>query len=340
MAGYTPGEQPKPGDVVVKLNTNENPYPPSPKVFDAIRGIGADALRRYPSPMADDFRRIAARVHGVSPEQILAGNGSDDILQIALRTFCGAGDVLVSPDPTYSLYPVLAELADVTFVTVPWGAEWTLPIDALLAAKPRAIFFANPNAPSGTWVQPSKVGALAARTDALVLVDEAYADFADANCLELLSRHENVLISRTLSKGYGLAGLRFGYAVGHPSVIAQMTKVKDSYNCDAVAITAACAALDDQAYARENWATVRHERERVTAELARRGFAVIPSRGNFVLATVPHGAQARAIYDALKARGVLVRFFDKPGLDDKLRISIGTPQEDAAFFGALDAVLS
>ena len=138
MAGYTPGEQPKPGERVIKLNTNENPYPPSPKVFDAIARIGADALRRYPQPMADDFRAVAARVHGVSPDQVLAGNGSDDILQIALRSYCGPGDVLASPDPTYSLYPVLAELADVRFVTVPWEPGWTLPADALLATNPRA----------------------------------------------------------------------------------------------------------------------------------------------------------------------------------------------------------
>ncbi|MEQ1729865.1 MAG: aminotransferase class I/II-fold pyridoxal phosphate-dependent enzyme, partial [Vicinamibacterales bacterium] len=168
MAGYTPGEQPKPGERVIKLNTNENPYPPSPKVFEAIGSIGA------------------ARVHGVTKDQVLAGNGSDDILQIALRTYCGPGDILASPDPTYSLYPVLAELADVRFVTVPWGPGWTLPSDALLETNPRAIFFANPNAPSGTCVPVQQVGELAARTDALVLVDEAYVDFAEQSCLGLL----------------------------------------------------------------------------------------------------------------------------------------------------------
>jgi len=339
MAGYTPGEQPQPGEKIVKLNTNENPYPPSPKVFEAIRSIAADSLRRYPQPMADDFRRVAARHHGVTPGHILAGNGSDDILQIALRSYCGAGEVLASPDPTYSLYPVLAELADVRFVTVPWGADWSLPVDALLATDPRAIFFANPNAPSGTWVPPADVGALAARTGALVLVDEAYVDFADADCMGLLALHDNVLISRTLSKGYGLAGLRFGYAVAHPSIIEQMAKVKDSYNCDAIAIAAACAALEDQAYARQQWALVRSERARLTAELERRGFSVLPSRGNFVLATTPGAACARPLYDALKMRGVLVRFFDKPGLSDRLRVTVGTPEENGAMLAALDAAM-
>ncbi len=339
MAGYTPGEQPKAGERVIKLNTNENPYPPSPKVFEAIGRIGADALRRYPQPMADDFRVVAARVHGVTKDQVLAGNGSDDILQIALRTYCGPGDVLASPDPTYSLYPVLADLADVRFVTVPWEPGWTLPSDALLATNPRAIFFANPNAPSGTCVPAEQVSALASRTDALVLVDEAYVDFAEESCLGLLARHENVLISRTLSKGYGLAGLRFGYAVAHPSVIEQMAKVKDSYNCDAIAIAAATAALDDQAYAREQWVLVKQARTQVTGELTRRGFAVIPSQGNFVLATLPATAYAKPLYEGMKSRGVLVRFFDKPGLNDKLRITVGTPDENAAMFAALDASL-
>lgn len=337
MAGYTPGEQPRRGDRIIKLNTNENPYPPSPRVMDAIRSVSADVLRRYPQPMSDDFRQVAARVHGVGGDCVLAGNGSDDILAIALRTYCGPGDVLASPDPTYSLYPVLAELADVRYLTVPWDADWRLPADSLLALNPRAIFFANPNAPSGTVVPAEAVSALASRTDALVLVDEAYVDFAEASCLELVRAHDNILISRTLSKGYGLAGLRFGYAIGHPDVIAQMAKVKDSYNCDAIAIAAACAALDDQAYAREQWARVRSERTRVTSALEQRGFTVLPSHGNFVLATVAGGTSAREIYERLKRRGVLVRFFDKPGLRDKLRITIGTQDENREFLTALDA---
>lgn len=340
MAGYTPGEQPRPGDCVVKLNTNENPYPPSPRVLDAIRNMSSDALRRYPSPTADDFRDVAARLHGVESSCILAGNGSDDVLQIALRTYCGPGDVLASPDPTYSLYPVLAELADVRFVRVPWDEGWGLPVEALLATSPRAIFFANPNAPSGTWVEPSRVASLAARTDALVLVDEAYVDFANGHCVGLIAQHPNVLVARTVSKGYGLAGLRFGYAIAHPEVIAQMTKVKDSYNCDAIAIRAASAALEDQEYARARWSDVRAERARLSEKLAERGFSVIPSHANFVLAAVPAGVNAGEAYRALKQRGVLVRYFDTPGLNDKLRISMGTREEMDAFLGALDVVLA
>jgi histidinol-phosphate aminotransferase len=339
MAGYTPGEQPSVGEQVIKLNTNENPFPPSPRVVEAIRRITPDALRRYPSSMADEFRAVAARVHGVASESILAGNGSDDILQIALRSYCGPGDVLVCPDPTYSLYPVLAELADVRLVSIPWEPGWRLPTEALLGARARAIFFANPNSPSGTWVPITDIETLAAGTEALVLVDEAYADFADDNCLSLLRRRPNILITRTLSKGYGLAGVRFGYAIGDPAVIAQMAKVKDSYNCDVVAIAAACAALDDVEYARANWRAIRAERERLSAELERRGFAVIPSQANFLLVTTPDEAHAGWLYSGLKMRGVLVRFFDKPALDNKLRISVGAPEENDRLLAALDASL-
>ena len=340
MAGYTPGEQPKPGERVIKLNTNENPFPPSPRVVEAIRRITPDALRRYPSSMADEFRAVAARVHGVSADSVLAGNGSDDILQIALRSYCGPGDVLVCPEPTYSLYPVLADLADVRLIPVPWEAGWRLPAEALIGHAARAIFFANPNSPSGTSVPVADVEALAEATEALVLVDEAYADFADDHCIRLLQRCRNVLISRTFSKGYGLAGLRFGYALGDPAVIAQMAKVKDSYNCDAIAIAAACAALDDGAYAQANWQAIRAERARLSAELERRGCAVIPSQANFLLATTPDAAHAGWLYAALKARGVLVRFFDRPALDNKLRISIGAHDENDALLAALDEALA
>lgn len=333
MAGYAPGEQPAPGERVIKLNTNENPFPPSPRVMAAIAGMDPEWLRRYPNPTADAFRETAARVLGVSRDAIIAGNGSDDILSIALRTFCGPGDAVAYPDPTYSLYPVLAELAEVQARPVPWGEGWTLPDEALLATGPRAIFFANPNAPSGTLVPLDRVRELARNFDGIVLVDEAYVEFADADCLPLTRELPNVIVSRTLSKSYGLAGLRFGYAVAAPAVIAQMMKVKDSYNCDAISIAAACAALDDQGYARRTWEHVRAERRRLSDELARRGWTVIPSQTNFLLATCP--GEAGAVYRALKARGILVRHFDRPGLADKLRITVGTREENDALLGAL-----
>jgi histidinol-phosphate aminotransferase len=267
---------------------------------------------------------------------IVAGNGSDEILAMAMRTYLGPGDVLAYPDPTYSLYPVLAEIGEVKVLTVPWAANWDLPIDALLATGARAIFFANPNAPTGTLVPTAKVRELAARFAGLLLVDEAYVDFADENSLSLVREFCNVMVCRTLSKGYGLAGLRFGYAIAAPDVVSELNKVKDSYNCDVLAISAAAAALDDQDYARGTWKYVRGERVRLGETLRQRGWQVIPSQANFILATCPDG-NAGAIYRALKAKGILVRFFDKPGLQDKLRITIGTAEENDQLLAALPA---
>jgi histidinol-phosphate aminotransferase len=334
MAPYVPGEQPAPGERVIKLNTNENPFPPSPRVLDAIRNVDGEQLRRYPSPKADAFRATAAAVHGVSADMILAGNGSDEILAIAVRTFLGPGDTLAYPDPTYSLYPVLAATCENHVVTVPWEPGWELPIAALLASSARAIFFANPNAPTGTLVRPSRVRELALAFDGLLLVDEAYVDFADENCLALVRELPNVMICRTFSKGYSLAGLRFGYAIAAPELVAEMSNVKDSYNCDAVSILAATAALADQDYARANWRAVRAERSRLAGELGKRGWEVIPSQANFLLATCPGGGAA-ALYRGLKRQGILVRHFDKPGLADKLRITVGTAEQNDALLAAL-----
>jgi histidinol-phosphate aminotransferase len=334
MAPYVPGEQPAPGERIIKLNTNENPFPPSPRVLEAIRSVDGELLRRYPSPKADAFRATAAAVHGVSPDMVIAGNGSDEILAIAMRTFLGPGDVLAYPDPTYSLYPVLAATCENRVVTVPWEPGWELPVAALLATGARAIFFANPNAPTGTLVRPSRVRELALAFDGLLLVDEAYVDFADESCLDLVRELPNVMLCRTFSKGYSLAGLRFGYAVAAADLVVEMTKVKDSYNCDAIAILAATAALADQDYARGTWQAVRKERARLTAALGQRGWDVIPSQTNFLFATCP-GGKAGEIYRDLKAKRILVRYFDKPGLADKLRITIGTAEQNDALLAAL-----
>ncbi len=337
MSGYVPGEQPAIGQRVIKLNTNENPYPPSPRVMAAIREIQPEALRRYPNPTADAFRDAAARLWGVSREMILAGNGSDDILTITTRTFVPPGGLLAYPEPTYSLYPVLAQIEDAKSVTVPWEAGYQLPIDALVATKANAIYLANPNAPTGTFVSPEKVAELARRFDGLVLVDEAYADFADENCVALVKAHENIVVSRTLSKAYSLAGLRFGYAIGQAAVIAEMMKVKDSYNCDAISIVAATAALEDQEYARQTWQKVRSERQRVTEALKALGWEVLPSATNFVLASPPK-KNAKKVYTGLKEQGILVRYFDQPELSDKVRITIGTPEENNALLDGIKTI--
>jgi histidinol-phosphate aminotransferase len=337
MEGYTPGEQPGAGERVVKLNTNENPFPPSPKVMQAIASIEAEQVRRYPSATADGFRDAAAQVLGVKPDMILCGNGSDDVLAIALSTFCSPGDTLGYPNPTYSLYPVLAELDEVKVAQVPWEKDWALPIDGLLASKSRAIFLANPNAPSATFVSPQKIEELCKKFSGVVLVDEAYVDFADDNCLPLLKEYENIVITRTLSKAYSLAGLRFGYAVARPDVIAEMNKARDSYPCDAVSVAAATAAILDQEYAKKTWEHVKSERQRLSSELTQMGWKVLPSEANFILAGVPDGA-GKNVYLGLKRQGILVRYFDKQGLSDKIRITVGTSQENNALIGGIKAL--
>lgn len=337
MHGYTPGEQPAVGERVVKLNTNENPFEPSPKVMKAIQQIEPEMLRRYPSPSAERFRHAAARVLGVAPEMILAGNGSDDVLTIATRTFVAPGGVLACPDPTYSLYSVLARIEQATFAPVPWEKDWSLPTDALLDAKSDAIYLANPNAPSGTFVSPTKVEELAKSFRGLLLIDEAYADFADDNCLALVREHRNVVVCRTMSKAYSLAGMRFGFAVAHPDVIEQMTKVKDSYNCDAISVAAATAAIEDQEYARERWEFVKSERQRLSSELTQIGWTVAKSQANFILATCPSG-RGKEVFLGLKQQGILVRHFDRPGLADKIRITVGQSQENNALLAGIKAL--
>src|SRR5439155_24168566 len=218
------------------------------------------------------FREAAAAVLCVTPDMILAGNGSDDVLAVAMMTFLSPGDTLAYPHPTYSLYPVLAELEEVKVAQVPWEREWSLPLDGLMATKARAIFLANPNAPSGTFVSPQRIEELCKKFSGVVLIDEAYVDFADDNCLPLVRDYPNVVISRTLSKAYSLAGLRFGYAVARPEVIREMNKARDSYPVDAVSVAAATAAILDQEYARKTWDHVKSERQRVSSELTQLGW--------------------------------------------------------------------
>ncbi|SRR5687767_6392669 len=330
-------EQPAAGERVIKLNSNENPFPPSQKVMQAIQNIEPELLRRYPDPTARAFREAAAKVLGVGAEMILAGNGADDLLAIAARTVVASGGTLACPQPTYTLFPVLAQQADAKFVSVEWEKNWSLPADALLAAKPDAIFLANPNTPSGTFVQPSKLAELAVGFGGMLLIDETYADFADANCVDLVREFANVVVVRSMSVGYSLAGLRFGFAVAQPEVIAEMAKSKDPYNCDAVATAAAAAAIEDQETAARNWQQVRAERQRLSVELEQLGWTVLPSQANFVLATVPTG-RGRDVYLGLKEQGILVRHFDKSPLADKIRITVGTSQENNALLGGIKAL--
>lgn len=326
MTGYVPGEQPQ-EDGFVKLNTNENPYPPSPRVIEAIQRAATDRLRLYPDPLATAFREAAAKLLGVEPDWILAGNGCDDILTIATRSFVGAGDLVRFPYPTYILYETLAELQEGAVETVSFAADWRLPYELGSAGERlRLVFLPNPNSPSGTLAAPEEIRDLAGRLDVPLLLDEAYVDFAERDCAALAAELENVIVARTLSKSYSLAGLRFGYCVARPEIVAGLRKVKDSYNCDAISIAAATAALEDQAWMRDNAKKIRATRSRLSEALGGLGFDVPDSQANFVWAT--HAVEpVRPVFEELRRRKVLVRYMDFPGWGDGLRVTVGTDAE-------------
>ncbi len=324
MGGYIPGEQPRGGDVV-KLNTNESPFPPSPRVFEALRAaLTGDALRKYPDPLGSEFRKVAAAIHGVEPDMILVGNGSDDILTILTRTFVPEGGLIASPTPSYLLYKTLAEIQGTRFETVPYIDDWTLPSPWPVRGV-HLTFVANPNSPSGTAVPHDRLTRLADEVEGPLVIDEAYVDFADGHALALLAKR-NVVVTRSLSKSYGLAGIRFGYAIADAAIIREMGKVKDSYNCDVLSLAAATAAIADRAYLHETVAKIRSGRTRLTDSLRRLGFSVTPSRANFVWST-HSDVPVKPLYETLKERRILVRYMRYDDFGDGLRISVGSDRE-------------
>jgi histidinol-phosphate aminotransferase len=324
MAGYQPGEQPR-GGTFIKLNTNENPYPPSPSVAKAITAALGEGLRKYPDPVGTAFREVAARHHSVSPDCILPGNGSDDLLTIITRAFVGPGEIVVSPSPSYILYRTLAELQNARYVEVPFRHDWSVDADAFAVPGARLAFLANPNSPSGSCLDAPSVSALAARLECPLVVDEAYADFAGSDCIALLRDHPNVIVTRTFSKGYSLAGLRLGYAIARPEMIEGLIKVKDSYNCDTLSLVGAAAAIEDQAYFRESRDKILTTRARLAEALPALGLAVDKSLSNFVWC--PGHPRAEALYHALKERMILVRLMKYAGHPPGLRITVGTDAE-------------
>jgi histidinol-phosphate aminotransferase len=336
MAGYVPGEQPR-GGGFIKLNTNESPYPPSPKVFEAIReALTGDRLRKYPEPLGDTFREAAAPVLGVRPEQILVGNGSDDVLTILTRTFVPEGGLIASPTPSYILYRSLAEIQGARFTTVPFTPDWQVPTP-WPGESPDLLFVANPNSPTGTFIDPVAIHQLSRQLNRPVVCDEAYVDFAPANGLRYTTE-PNFIVTRTLSKSYALAGIRFGFAVAHPELIRELVKVKDSYNCDVLSLAAATAALQDQAYLAETRSRIIATRERLTAALRELGFAVLPSESNFVWAR-RSDRPVKPLYEGLKERRILVRYMNYPGYGDGLRVSVGTDAEIDRFLSELTSLL-
>jgi histidinol-phosphate aminotransferase len=338
MHGYVPGEQPPPGSKVVKLNTNENPYPPSPAVMEVLRGFEGEWLRRYPQPDARMAREAAAQVYGVPVEWVMATNGSDEMLALLARALLEPGRKVAYPTPTYSLYINLAEMQDASVVEVPYGEKYELPVEGLLEAQADLTFVCSPNNPSATVASPAGLDRLAAGLGGVLVVDEAYTDFADENALALVSKYENVIVLRTVSKGYSLAGLRLGFGVAQPGLLSGLTKIKDSYNVDCVALRAGAAAMNDQAWMIANAAKIKTSRAELARALGEMGFELLPSQANFVLARPPQGDAGR-LYKELKARGILVRYWDRSRLSDKIRVTVGTDEENRALLAALRALV-
>lgn len=347
MEGYTWGEQPQDARTI-KLNTNENPYPSSPRVQAALRDFSIESLRRYPEPTARALREALAQLHSLSPEHFLLTNGGDEALRLALTTFVDPGATFSMATPSYSLYSVLAQIQDARLHTVPLGADWSMPEDIgrqLKQAQSRLTCLVNPHAPSGTLTGLSTYGEIAQQQDGVLLVDEAYVNFVDPahqhDATQLVREHNNILLLRSFSKGYGLAGLRLGYLIGDPTLIEPiMWKTRDSYNLNHLSQVLGLAAIEDQAYARSTWESVRAERVRVGAVLENLGLPSPPSESNFILVQANSSRRsARELYVGLKERHILVRYFDTPELGDKLRITIGTPAENDVLITALKQLL-
>lgn len=341
MAAYTPGEQ---VNDCLKLNTNECPWPPSPKVVAALSAIDGNHLRLYPDPFSRRLRECAAQAYGVHPEMVLAGNGSDDCLTIMYRAFLGPGDRVACPWPTYGLYDTLAAIQGSEIVHVDYritADDWQLPT-ALPRQGAKLVIVANPNNPSGTIVSSTELRRLADAVDGIVVVDEAYIDFAEADgtaesLLPHLHEHPNLIVLRTFSKSYSLAGARLGLLFAAAPLVAHLMKVKDSYNVNVVTQTLGCAAIEDrQAHLDQVRRTVL-ERKRLEKTFASYGWTWPRSGANFLLCEV--GADAERLYLGLKDRGILVRYWNRPVLDTKLRITVGRPEDHDRLLAALTELM-
>lgn len=333
---YVPGEQPPDGEGWVKLNTNESPLPPSPKVIEAIRNAANDSLRLYPSPTAAPAREAIARKFGLEPAQVIVGNGGDELIELCFRAFAGASDHVAYPTPTYPLLEPLSRIHEV--VPSPHPTELFGELPPSLGPDPAPLkFVVNPNSPTGALFDLDAVEAVIAASTGIVAVDEAYVDFAPRSALGLLNSHDNVVLLRTFSKSYGLAGLRIGYALGPREVIEALDAVKDSYNVDRLAIAAAVAAIEDEAHHRTLVDEVVRNRSELEMALAGLGFEVAPSATNFVFARPPK--PAIEVVEALRKRRILVRHYDREPIAGWLRITVGTRDQDDKLLEALKDIL-
>ena len=336
LSAYVPGEQPL-GRRVVKLNTNENPYPPSPRVAEALQALNAGDLRLYPNPVSAPLRERIAELHGCRLENVFVGNGSDEVLALCTRAFVENDGSVGYFDPSYSLYPVLSDIRDIEKRPVELDETfgWRMP-----PPDHSALFFlTNPNAPTSMLFPKKDVEAFCASFEGVVLLDEAYVDFSDVDCMDLALKYQNVMTMRTLSKSFSLAALRVGYVVGPAALIEALMKLKDSYNLDRVAQDLGLAALNDMEHMRANVERIVATRTALTANLEACGFRVYPSQTNFLWTEPPSSISAADLFEKLREQGILIRYFPGEKTGMCVRITIGTETEVAALLSAVHDIM-
>ncbi|MBN2162170.1 MAG: histidinol-phosphate transaminase [Pontiellaceae bacterium] len=336
MSGYVPGEQPK-GEGIIKLNTNENPYLPSPDVQDILSMVDIAVLSRYPDPVCIELRKVIAELHGCDIGNVFVGNGSDEVLALCIRAFVERDGSVGYFDPSYSLYPVLANIEDVEQrpVSLTPAFGWAMPTNYSASL----FFLTNPNAPTSLIYKKSDVESFVKGFSGVVLIDEAYADFADENCMDLALKYDNVITARTLSKSYSLAGIRLGYCVGNPELIGAMYKIKDSYNVNYLTQEIARVAILDQDTMKANVSAIVETRRMISEKLEELGFEVCDSQSNF-LWVKPLGITAPELFKGLRAKNIIVRYFGNDArTKDYLRVTVGTAPEMLSFLDAVDEIL-
>jgi len=337
MKGYVPGLQPDPSQKYIKLNSNENPFPPSPKVKGVLQKLAYEDLRLYPDPVSLELREKLGALYGFSSNQIICGNGSDDILNIIIRTFSQPGEAIGFFEPTFPLYRVLGIIHGVRIISLPVDEPYDQP--PLPPEDIKIFFLANPNSPVGFAYPTSLVAQLAKKVNAVFVVDEAYAEFARENALALVRQLPNVIIVRTVSKSYSLAGLRLGYAIGNEKLISEMLKVKDPFNVTLLTQALVAAALEDQEYFRKNVSEIIETRDWFSKEATALGYRIIPSQANFVFPQPPQKGRGIDFYEALFNRRILTRHYDEEGLRDGVRMTIGTREEMATVLKVMKEIL-
>lgn len=338
---YVPGLQVN-DPHIIKLNTNENPYPPSPKVISAIKSAAKAKLQLYPSPTADELRTEIGSVYGLTKDQVFVGNGSDEVLAFSFMAFFEPGNVIRYPDITYSFYPVYAKLYDISYEEVPLNKDFTLPIEAFFDST-GGVILPNPNAPTSIYAELGEIEAIVKNNpNQVVIIDEAYIDFATESATSLISKYDNLLVVQTTSKSRSLAGLRVGLALGNESLINALIRIKDSFNSytlDQLALAGAKAAFEDQTYFKKTTYKIIKTREQTVKGIKQLGFHVLPSQANFIFVT-HESYQAQDLYVALQDAGVLVRYFNQPKVNNYLRITIGKEEEMKHLLDKLKQIIS